>query len=309
MTKYLLCRPQGGLNDLLSQIEKCCRYAEQTERTVVVDTNYAGSIHFNDHFENYFISRQDKLLLSPKDLNRTVDELSVFPEFLLARVNRYVPRQNPETHKFCDSENNLPITFDFTKNYPHQLLVHHQAGGSRNSIFALSRMQVQSAIADELQRRIKAIGGPYSAIHIRHTDYRTDYEQALANIKRSTVGRLFVATDNRQVLEDFQACLGYERVFSFSALPQTAGEPIHTQALSEAKTFARNQDAIIDLLMLALSRRLYLLKLRDNHLGTKASGFSRLAHNLWSSNNNGDGARFIVGLRPEWHSLEDPSID
>jgi len=55
--------------------------------------------------------------------------------------------------------------------------------------------------------------------------------------------------------------------------------------LSESGNFARNQDAILDLFMLALSEKLYLLKLenkRDTRF-SEYSGFSRLARNLWSS--------------------------
>lgn len=283
MARLLLCRPQGGLNDLLSQVEKCARYAERTGRTLIVDTNYKSSAFFKDDFSEYFVSRQRRLILGTSAVDSSLEQLRVFPEALSGRVNSYEARQNLQTHQFCDADSGLPLTFDFAKDYPHQVLVHQQAGGSRDSVFSLLRMTLQNRVADELVRRVTEIGGAYAAIHIRHTDYQTDYEHPLASLAQASVDRLFVATDNRQVIEDFCTRMGRGRIFSFSALPQSAGQPAQTLDLSEADRFRRNQDAIIDLLMLALSRQLHLLPLKQNRFGTKYSGFSVLAHQLWSS--------------------------
>ena len=45
----------------------------------------------------------------------------------------------------------------------------------------------------------------------------------------------------------------------------------------------RNVDAILDLLLLALSENLYVFELKPNRLGAKYSGFSVLASNLKGS--------------------------
>jgi hypothetical protein len=39
LPRLLVCRPQGGLKDMLCQIEQCCRYAERFDRTVLVETD------------------------------------------------------------------------------------------------------------------------------------------------------------------------------------------------------------------------------------------------------------------------------
>src|SRR5947209_3468047 len=63
--RLLLCRPQGGLNDMLCQIEKCCQYADRVGRTVIVDTDYARSAPatFKDHLSKYFVSLRVGLVL------------------------------------------------------------------------------------------------------------------------------------------------------------------------------------------------------------------------------------------------------
>lgn len=270
---------------MLCQIERCCRYAEQTGRTTIVDTNYQHSRYFKDELENYFISKSPNLILSANRYSTILNELSVFPEFLAGRVSRYTTTRNKDLRLECETESQLPVTFDFSRDYPHQLLVHHQSGGGEISFFTLMRMRVQDLIAAELIRRVNGIGAPYSAIHIRHTDYKTNYQHALSELKDSPREPLFVATDNRRVLEEFQTALGSERVFSFSSASLSEGEPVHTLQLSRTDAFNRNQDAILDLFMLALSEKLYLLKLenkRDTRF-SEYSGFSRLANNLWSS--------------------------
>jgi hypothetical protein len=285
MKKILLCRPQGGLNDMLCQIEKCCRYAEQTSRVVIVDTNYKNARHFKDDLKKYFTSNFPDLILSAEGYSAALNEMNVFPEFLAGRIGDYTTARDPESRLECEIASQLPVTFDFSRDYQHQLLVHHQSGGGEISIFALMRMRAQAAIVNELHRRVSMIGVPYSAIHIRHTDYKTNYRNVLEELKNSPEEPLFVATDNRKVLEEFQSGLGVERVFSFSAPSLSNGKPIHTLELSETDTFSRNQDAILDLFMLALSKKLYLLKLENKRDTTfsEYSGFSRLARNLWSS--------------------------
>ena len=57
------------------------------------------------------------------------------------------------------------------------------------------------------------------------------------------------------------------------------GEPIHTLILDEERTYQRNGDAVLDLLMLALARDLYLLPVENNPHGAH-SGYSMLARSL-----------------------------
>ena len=83
--RLLLCRPQGGLNDMLCQVEACCRYGERSGRSVIVDTNYAGSTYFRDDLRNYFRSRHGKLILGLDDPS-SLDGATVFPH--LHRIGR-----------------------------------------------------------------------------------------------------------------------------------------------------------------------------------------------------------------------------
>jgi len=77
--RLLLCRPQGGLNDMLCQIEKACCYADAYDRTVIVETDYCHSKTFHDAFAHYFVATNPKHILTTQNLILDFDTLSVVP--------------------------------------------------------------------------------------------------------------------------------------------------------------------------------------------------------------------------------------
>jgi hypothetical protein len=280
--RLLLCRPQGGLNDILCQIERACRYAERFDRTVFVDTDYPGTRYIRDAFSRYFVSGQARLVLDADAIRGRIDDLEVFPGFLAGRTNRYGARYDHTVKNFVDEETGRPISFDFDTDYPQPLLVHHAAGGGTLSIGALSRIRVSEDLAAQLRERLAAIGRDYVALHIRNTDYRTEYERWLMENRSKIVGPVFVATDNLATVAHCRSILGAERVHSFATLEAEAGQPVHPIA-DRADAYQRNCDAILDLFMLACARQLYVFKLMPNLHGVNYSGFSMLAANLQRS--------------------------
>ncbi len=223
---------------------------------------------------------------------QALDAATVAPEFLQGRVSTYQARRRAkpppgerregDPWAWMDTQTGESLTFDMNRSYAHELLVHHADGRNEVAIFALLRMTLTRRVTDELKRRLIAMAGPYDAIHVRHTDYRSDYLPMLEQLRQSPPGKLFLATDNAGVLDEFRQALGEHRVFSFSSLPAQAGEPLHRNASATPDLFSRNRDAIVDVLMLALSRQLTVVKLQAGS-GYSYSGYSELARRLWSS--------------------------
>lgn len=90
--KYLLCRPRGGLNDTLSQIEKCWRYADSHDRILIVDTEYLISYGIGIAFDKIFKLKKhsENVLLKLDPLLRAELNLaSVFPSPLKSRIDSY----------------------------------------------------------------------------------------------------------------------------------------------------------------------------------------------------------------------------
>ncbi|HLK24392.1 MAG TPA: hypothetical protein VKT30_07030 [Caulobacteraceae bacterium] len=275
--RLLLCRPLGGLNDMLCQIERCCAYADRFGRTVVVDTR-DHSDRYRDDFSRYFSSLRQNLVLDDQSYRHLWDTLPVEPAFLAGRVRGSRPYFDPESRFFVDAETKRPVTFDFERDYEAPLVVHHQPGGGVLSIEALAKLRLAPELAGVLRARLAAIGPRYDGIHIRDTDYQARYKNLLGKVPVGPTERIFVATDNASALDACRAAFGAERVYSFAALPAEPNPLHHIE--DPALAYRRNADSILDLLMLALSSTLHLFQLEPNRFNAPLSGYSTLASNL-----------------------------
>lgn len=292
--RYVLCRPLGGLNDMLCQIADCRAYAARYGRVVVVDTNHSETEYFRDRFSAYFTSSRPDLVLDIEAAPALVALRPCVPAFIEGRVGDYRIRHHRARNLPVDRLTGQVVTFDFTRDHPAPLLVHHLWGGGRNGLAALEGLSITDEIQGRLCERLSAVGGPYCAVHIRATDYRTRYEADLVRIAPYLTGPVFVATDSARALQAAKDILGRERVLSFSALPAGGEEPLH-RLRDDQDTFSRNADAILDLLMLALARRLFAFKIVEKpENAPDYSGFSRLSAALHRS---GGLASRLLGAR------------
>jgi hypothetical protein len=282
--RLLLCRPMGGLNDVLTQVEVACRYAERFGRTVVVETKPPSGNSFRDRLSRYFISRQPMLVLDTDGLAAALDGLEVRPAFLSGRVNSYATRFSAEESNHVDTATGRKITFDFNVDHPEALLVHHCAGGGQIAIHALERLGLDLALGEALKARLAALGSSYLGVHVRNTDYQTRYDKPSLAQQLAGAEPIFLATDSRTVLERFRDIFGAERVRSFAALPDPAVGPLHRWA-EAPDAYVLNRDAILDVLTLAFASRYVMFELQPNRFGARYSGYSLLAANLHNNQN------------------------
>jgi len=262
---------------MLCQIEKCCRYAAKYGRRVVVQTGGGFHPYFQTCLGQYLISMQERLVFAEALGETFFEGLSVQPrslqgrlfetDFLLARgVGR------------CDRVSGDLITFDFGKDHAEDVLVHNLFGGGDGSLSALARVRLHDTVIDEIFARIGEMGAKYPAVHVRHTDMRSEYEPVLQELQRCRFDRLFLATDNGDVVKDFKTRLNGTVIYSFSDLPEQSGQPVHTlRGLNRSDRHRLNQQAFVDLMLLALSDKLFLCQRED---GRRPGGFSRLAMHL-----------------------------
>jgi hypothetical protein len=278
--RMLLCRPQGGLNDILSEIGRCLIYARKYERLVIVETDYFDLNHFNDSFDRYFVSIDPKLVLSSQDYRHKFDQVTCYPKFVEGRVNSYLCHAATVG---IEIETNKAVILDFTRDHTETLVVHHSNARQkgRNALVCLESLQLQPDLKLKLHKRLAVLGPDYNAIHIRHTDYRTDYDVKVRSLKVGSQDRYFLATDNFSVVKNCQSILGTEKLFSFSTLPDDGGHPLHhRRGLTGAQQ--RNADAVLDLFTLALAKRYYFFRRQTKNIALRPSysGFSVLADRL-----------------------------
>ena len=284
MPKFVLCRPQGGLNDIFCQIEKCCQYADKFGRIVVVDTAYEKSENFWDTFSNYFVSKQERLLLDAQTLSPILKLSSLHPRELKGMLDLYEFEYGDKA-RICVIEGvTVDLTFDFTRDYEEDVLLHHQAGGGLESKKLAKRISINENTMGALVTRLNLLPDYFDAVHVRHTDLQSNCEAAIQHFKIENSKALFVATDNFEVLQEFRRELGSDRIYSFSAFPNVSGQTLHKRRYNDIEVAAINRDAILDLFTLSFAEELILCR-NTNNVFNDYSGYSLLARAMHEDKN------------------------
>ena len=271
--KYVLCRPRGGLNDMLCEIEKCRMYAEQHGRKLLIDTTLSG---FREHFWRYFeLAWPDSIFEMTLDYS-ALNQMPSFPKVIQGNISHFQATRSPILlGGYIDAKTGEKITFDFSKAYEETLLIHEQEwSGPMISVFFLDRLRLTNEVKEIVLEKLLTLPKYYDAIHIRHSDYTTNYKDYLASIKSDLSNRnVLICSDSSEVLEYCQSELTESRLYRLSTFNNADGKPLHKGGSSLGQ-FENNVEAITDLIGLGLSERIYYDNLDKM---SQASGFSYLA--------------------------------
>jgi hypothetical protein len=270
--KYLLCIPGGGFNDTLCQAVRCLRYAKKFHRTLVVDTRRSS---LADDFSRYFLSDDNTILLSADDdLLNVLCAATIRPSFLKGRLTTFTTQYNKDG-KFIDTETGLPVSFDCKKDYAEDLLVHSNLGGGYNALELLGKLRLQPAVAAHIIETERSLDSDYLAVHIRNTDYRTEYMPFFRDIREKVAGRaLVVCSDDRNCREAAREFFTGCKVTTVTDIPDTGGESLHFY--DSGDKYAKNSAMLTDLFTLAGARELFFTRVAQGVY----SGFSALAYAL-----------------------------
>jgi tetratricopeptide (TPR) repeat protein len=282
--KFLLCRPHGGLNDTLCQIEQCWRYAEKFGRTLIIDTLNSGLLA---EFSEFF-SPRDRLAkvhfsLSEKQLC-FLDTLTCFPHFAQGKLKTYFAVYSKDLGNHMDRETSAMLTFNFEKNYDELVLIHEQCGGGNLSFDLLKRISISENIRPIVLDRIQHLGHDYLAIHVRNTDYQTRYKELFLDVYPNVNNKsLLICSDDAEVIAHAKNFFTLSNVLTSSQTPQTGNKPLHlsTTHSDDEERKKATINSIIDLIALGRSTKLYFANVTAGH----SSGFSRLAMHLCQNKN------------------------
>jgi hypothetical protein len=269
MNKYLLCRPEGGLNDIFRQISRCINYCLLHGRILVIDTESTET--FASPFRDYF-SLLIKGLTVRLDTDEFLDfaetnQLSIYPPCVKLRYGTDRPYYKDRSENYC--LDGASLTFDFKSEYSENILVHHQCGGGTPSDLLLNGLRLSPWLADRFRERWLSLLKPYVGIHIRDTDMKSSYEFLLPLIQRCPQV-IFLATDSAAVQK--RARQSRPSGLFMSEIPDYGGLPIHSHSVTPEEKQRVNSTAVIDLLILALAKKV--------HISTNRSGYSKLARRL-----------------------------
>jgi hypothetical protein len=229
-----------------------------------VDT--ASNPKFGTDFAHYFRSNGEIQFKTGQELE-FLNDLTCYPHSVQGRLNSYLPtdlRSSP----VCEVNSGEEITFNFQKKYSEGLLVHQQFGGGLNSIDLCEILEIQPQFGREAIERVTTLGGKYNAVHVRHSDYETDWKpqlEALGGKLNDSV--VLLATDNSKLVAEAKE--------SFPDLVIVGTDSTHDGSNPD-----QNLEVLFDLALLVNSDELFIFKLSDPNVNY--SGFSLLAKYLWT---------------------------
>lgn len=275
--RVLLCIPHGGLNDTLCQIEKCRDYAEKYNRTLYIDTRKSGLLsNFSDFFQmknTANVSLVGKIgKVEVEELNR----LSTRPVILQGKVGSFQLEYSTELQNLCEKDSGIPVTFNFEIDHKEHLLIHAQFGGGSLSYRLLNNLYLSEVVRVKILENLSMLPNNYIGIHVRNTDYKTDYRSFFQSIaKNVSHANLFVCSDDAYVIQQARLFFKSSNIIEIDAIPNNNNGPLHHPNPSQNDLERRNitTKALTDLICLANADELYYANVSHGF----PSGFSRLA--------------------------------
>jgi hypothetical protein len=230
MEKYLICRPEGGFTDMLSQLKRCFNYCLHYDRILVIDTS--NSKTFASPFWLYFsfVHTSVKVMIDPRELIQTAiaENLSVHP--LHARLD---PRGH-EQPRFVQNLNycldGIPVTFDFNCDHDAAVLIHQQCGREPFDFEFMSCLRLSPRMRGVVERRWASLPKPYVGVHVRNTDITSDPDKVMPLVRRYP-GTVFLATDSATVQQSVHQ-EAKRRIYT-SQIPDFSGRPLHHRHVSQ----------------------------------------------------------------------------
>lgn len=259
MTNYVLCIPDGGFNDQLSQIELCYHYCKLFNRVLLIDTlNSTYRISFHTFF--YFSDSEVKLICDSSAIKKIVDD------------NKYSINQGSNINNYgrsfltFQSFSGYDHNFKNEKDYKETILVHRGCGkGYPKTIINL--LQFNDVIKDEFKTRFDKLEKPYLCIYVRNTDRQSNFKELYETHKDviKQYKSIYIATDNKNVLTFFKTKCLCQNFTTFGKCVR----PLHTDNSVNKNT--KVIDLICDMLIIGLSEKL---------ITNSGGGFTRLVNYL-----------------------------
>jgi hypothetical protein len=280
--KFLLCRPRGGLNDTLCQIERCCRYSEKFDRILIIDTKESG-LHgnFSEFFQPKNISHRFAFELRRQQL-AMLNKLTCFPSEMRGNISNFGMKRWYRIRNAIARKTKVQRTFDFSKDYDEALLVHNQGGGGDLSFDLLPRLVISERIRPIILQRISHLNDDYFAVHVRNTDLKSSYKEFFQQISPEVNNKsLLICSDDAEVLSYARSYFNSSRILLSSNASHGQGKPLHKRRAFKSSRWHKERaiDSIIDLIALGQSTKLFVSNVAAGHI----SGFSRLAQHLFEN--------------------------
>ncbi len=265
MTKYVLCRPRGGLNDTLCQITKCYIYSKLAQRQLWVDTSRSG---FLQCFSEYFEATGDLHFGTPPIRG----DCSIYPSVIPQNLTKYKAHYSKEERNYLILGSTEKPKINYFRKSPEMLIMHEQCGGGTFGSAAFNWIKLKPTLRHQIINLHQTLGS-YTAIHIRHSDYKSNYKKFLNGVaNQHGDDHIVLCTDSFECQR--YALNLFENVTLSSNIPDTNGKKLHNNA--DIDRTVANTQALYDLAVLVKASTFLYCRTESGIV----SGFTRLAKQL-----------------------------
>lgn len=296
ISRLVLVTPSGGLNDVLCQLVDAIDFAIATKSVLIVNNQHrSGPSRFLGECFSF-----DSMPTVFTDIDR---------------------RDRMELERFLKNRNQRVLQVDynhegFARGYPGVIgigpKVIHFSGrkGGEHGYSFFNYVDVKQPILDRSREEATLIDAETIGLHIRHTDYRTDFVSVIDYVKRKFPdNKVFLASDGREVIDYGIKVFGRSLINPPRLRPN--GEfPLHKQpeTLSLETHRQLTIETLLDLFLLASCGHFLYTVSANNGPGKDVliSGFSKLvvgvrqnADKSGLTNANTSRAKFVV----TWHQV------
>ena len=290
-TKYVLCRALNGFNDQLNMLQKCLKFAKETNRELIIDTSLGGlGRDYFDVFEHKFSDGVP--IHSINDFTfEQLNGMSAWPDVIQGRIDTYECHEKIGTKSGFSYYKVRGTSFNFGKSLDksrdEKLVVFHAGGGGAYGAKWLQWAKLKKHLADQILTRLVQLPKDLIAMHIRYSDVKVDADNLFALMREDLKGRnVLICTDNSGIRDVAKNKLDKStNIILLSDLSYATGEAGHMVADIRTKEPFLN-DLFLDIAAMSGAQQLMYTPATHRSGRPMVSGFARL----------GDRAR----IYPEW---------
>lgn len=263
MTKYIICKPRGGLNDIFGLVTMSLKYAIRFNRILVIDTR--KSLHFKDDFFKYFdINNANKHIYTSNidTLYNSIQNCTLFAANTITTTPRN--KQHINYNDFDPFKHNIRI-IDLNTDYPEDVILYgsNNANLTKDIIYFFKNFNLTPMVLNHLKNRINIMPNQYISVHIRNTDYKSNVILFIKNNYSQLKNKhIFLATDDPNSIELFKTHFTPSHIYTFFQFPKSnkkyynrAESGIHFNIRNNNEHKIFNIDTLIDIILLANSTK------------------------------------------------------
>jgi hypothetical protein len=244
--KWMVCYPAGGITDIFCVISE-----------------------FNH--PNIYVGDLDLLYES-------LNQMSTYPSQIKGDLTSFSAKYKcPENEFFY--KNIVSTNLNLSKEYNEQVIVFSNCGFSRNFLI-MNQIKFKEPVLSVYRKRRELLPSEYIGIHIRNTDYTSNFKEFIKEHESHLKHPFFLASDNKKNIDELKEKYG-DNVKTFSQIDDTEGLSLQNIIVVEKRTKEAHRqfiiDSYVDLLLLGSAKEVFY--------SCSTSGYSLLAKALCHNKN------------------------